>query len=200
MSQPNHEDDVTVQNERRLSPSETSLATLSRAIIHAQGRFSLILVRCNDAGLPEQILAEVRQRSRLEIVAINLRNSSHSLYSTMTAAIGSPQPNAVMVFGIESVQNLDDFLVSINRLRDDFLHNFPFPLVLWINDLVQQKLIKLAPDFYSYAPVPIRFAIATEELVNFLPQEAEKIFSKITYQLSSKMGQTTPLNWQRVEG
>ncbi|BAY33868.1 WD-40 repeat-containing protein [Nostoc carneum NIES-2107] len=192
MNKPNHQDDVIVQHER-------SLTTLSRAITHAQGRFTLILVRCNYASLQEQILAELRQRSGLEILAINLRASSHSLYSTMTATIGSPHPNAVIVFGIESLQNVDDFLVSLNRLRDDFLHNFPFPLVLWINDFVQQKLIKLAPDFYSYAPVPIRFAIATEELFPFLPQEAEEIFRKITYQLCMNMGQNMTLNWQTTE-
>ncbi len=192
MNKPNHQDDVIVQHER-------SLTTLSRAITNAQGRFTLILVRCNYAGLQEQILAELRQRSGLEILAINLRNSSHSLYSTMTTTISFPQPNAVIVFGIESLQNVDDFLVSLNRLRDDFLHNFPFPLVLWINDLVQQKLMKLAPDFYSYAPVPIRFAIATEELFPFLPQEAEEIFRQITYQLCMNMCQTMPLNWQTME-
>ncbi len=192
MNKPNHEDDVIVQHER-------SLTTLSRAITNAQGRFTLILVRCNYAGLQEHILAELRQRSGLEILAINLRNSSHSLYSTMTTTISFPQPNAVIVFGIESLQNVDDFLVSLNRLRDDFLHNFPFPLVLWINDLVQQKLMKLAPDFYSYAPVPIRFAIATEELFPFLPQEAEEIFRQITYQLCMNIGQSMPLNWQTME-
>ncbi|BAY12459.1 nSTAND1 domain-containing NTPase [Calothrix sp. NIES-2098] len=172
MSESLNPDDVTAQNER-------SLSTLIRAIVNAQGRFSLILVRCNYGGIQEQILAEVRQRSGLDILAINLQNSSGNLYSIMTAEIGKTQPNAVMIFGLESVGNLDDFLVSINRLRDDFLHDFPFPLVLWINDLVLQKLIKLAPDFYSYAPVPIRFAIATQELFNFLHKEAEEIFTKI---------------------
>lgn len=148
-------DDLTAQNER-------SLNTLIRAIVNAQGRFSLILVRCNYQSIQEQILAQVRQRSGLDILAINLQNLSGNLYSIMKAEIGNNQPNAVMIFRLESVHNLDDFLVSINRLRDDFLHDFPFPLVLWINDLVLQKLIKLAPDFYSYAAVPIRFAIATQ--------------------------------------
>ncbi|MBD2196362.1 MULTISPECIES: nSTAND1 domain-containing NTPase [Calothrix] len=165
-------DDINAQNER-------SLSTLIRAIANAQGRFSLILLRCNYAGIQEQILAQVRERSQLDILAINLPKSANNLYSVMTAEVGTAQPNAVMVFGIESVHKLDDFLVCINRLRNDFLHDFPFPLVLWINDLVLQKLIRLAPDFYTYAAVPIRLAIATEELFNFLHQEAEEAFTKI---------------------
>ena len=165
-------DDVTAQNER-------SLSTLVRAIVNAQGRFSLILVRCNYGGIQEQILAQVRQRSGLDILAINLQHSARNLYSIMTDEIGNNQPNAVMIFGLESVRNLDDFLVLINRLRNDFLQDFPFPMVLWINDLVLQKLIRLAPDFYTYAAVPIRFAIATSELLNFLHQEAEEVFTKI---------------------
>ncbi|MBD2357828.1 hypothetical protein H6G41_24990 [Tolypothrix sp. FACHB-123] len=167
----NH-DDINAQNER-------SLSTLIRAIANAQGRFSLILLRCNYAGIQEQILAQVRERSQLDILAINLQKSANNLYSVMTAEVGTAQPNAVMVFGIESLHKLDDFLVCINRLRNDFLHDFPFPLVLWINDLVLQKLIRLAPDFYTYAAVPIRLAIATEELFNFLHQEAEEAFTKI---------------------
>ncbi|MBD2203335.1 hypothetical protein H6G33_04920 [Calothrix sp. FACHB-1219] len=165
-------DDINAQNER-------SLSTLIRAIANAQGRFSLILLRCNYAGIQEQILAQVRERSQLDILAINLPKSANNLYSVMTAEVGTAQPNAVIVFGIESVHKLDDFLVCINRLRNDFLHDFPFPLVLWINDLVLQKLIRLAPDFYTYAAVPIRLAIATEELFNFLHQEAEQAFTKI---------------------
>ncbi|BAY22869.1 WD-40 repeat-containing protein [Calothrix sp. NIES-2100] len=186
-------DDITAQNER-------SLSTLVRAIIHAQGRFSLILIRCNYGGIQEQILAQVRQDSGLEIFAIKLQNSENSLYSTMTDAIGSSTPNAVMVFGIESVKKLDDFLVGINRLRDDFLHDFPFPLVLWVNDLVLQKLIKLAPDFYTYAAVPIRLAIATSELLHFLNQEAEEIFTKILAVGADQFLDNAALNLGMVAG
>jgi tetratricopeptide (TPR) repeat protein len=193
MSEPRNPDDVTVQNER-------SLNTLIRAIVNAQGRFSLILVRCNYGGIQEQILAQVRQRSSLDILAINLQHSPSNLYSIMKAEIGKTQPNAVMIFGLESVRNLDDFLVSINRLRDDFLHDFPFPLVLWVNDLVLEKLIRLAPDFYTYAAVPIRFAIATQELFHFLQQEAEEVFTKILAAGADQFLDNAALNLQMGAG
>jgi hypothetical protein len=35
--------------------------------------------------------------------------------------------------------------------------------VLWINDEILQKLIRLAPDFKSWAANPIRFDIANNQ-------------------------------------
>jgi hypothetical protein len=44
-------------------------------------------------------------------------------------------------------------------VRNEFPKQFQFPLVLWINDEVLQKLIRLAPDFKNWAANPIRFDI-----------------------------------------
>ena len=170
MSESSHPEDVTAQNER-------SLSTLMRAITRSQGRFSLILVRCNYTSVREEILAELR-RGKLQIREITLEKSTANLYLTIQTA-GLQQPNAVMVLGLESVTALDDLLISLNRVRDDFRQSCSFPLVLWVNDLVLQKFVKLAPDFYSYAGVPINLAIATNELVKFLRQEANELFTKI---------------------
>ena len=178
MSEPTHpEEDIILQNER-------SLSILIRASAHSQNRFSLILVRCNYTCLREQILKELQQRSELQIREIPLDKSETNLYTTiMTTNVtddlsATSVPKAVMVSGLECVTALDDLLISMNRVRNDFL-SFSFPLVFWINDAVLQKFIKLAPDFYTYAGVPIKFAPATNELVHFLQHEADSLFTKI---------------------
>jgi tetratricopeptide (TPR) repeat protein len=155
------------------------LSTLIRALTRSQGRFSLIFVRCNYPNLQQPILEELRQRSQLQIQEITLDKSVTNLYTNIQAELSPQQPNAVIVLGLESVTALDDLLISMNRVRNDFLQSFSFPLVFWINDLVLQKFVKLAPDVYTYAAVPIKFTIATAELVNFLKKKANELFTKI---------------------
>jgi hypothetical protein len=48
-------------------------------------------------------------------------------------------------------------LIATNLVRDEFRKQFPFPIVLWIDDEVLQKMIRLAPDFKNWAATPIRF-------------------------------------------
>ncbi len=191
MSESSRPEDVTAQNER-------SLRTLIRAITRSQGRFSLILVRCNYASVRERILAELR-RCQLQIREITLDKSTTNLYLTIQKT-GLQQPNALMVLGLESVTALDDLLTSLNRVRDDFRQSCPFPLVLWINDLVLQKFVKFAPDFYSYAGVPIQLAIATDELVKFLQQEANELFTKILAAGADQFQDTTALKLEMGAG
>lgn len=164
MSEPINPEEISVQNER-------SLATLVRAIVRSQGRFSLILVRCNYAHLQEEIIEQLRQNSQLQILEITLDKSAKNLYSIIHAQLATDRlsvTDAIMVLGLQSVTAIDDLLISINRVRDDFPQSFSFPVVFWINDLVLQKFIKLAPDFYTYAGVPIKFAISTTDLIEVL--------------------------------
>ncbi|KYC39778.1 hypothetical protein WA1_29945 [Scytonema hofmannii PCC 7110] len=175
MSEPINPEEISVQNER-------SLATLVRAIARSQGRFSLILVRCNYAHLQEQILEQLRQNPELQVLEVTLDKSATNLYSIIQEKLTIDRlsvTNAIMVLGLQSVTAIDDLLISMNRVRDDFPQSFSFPVVFWINDLVLQKFIKLAPDFYTYAGVPIRFAISNTDLIQVLQKKADGLFSKI---------------------
>ncbi|MEW6495691.1 MAG: hypothetical protein AB1589_24705 [Cyanobacteriota bacterium] len=88
----------------------------------------------------------------------------------------SPASSALFILGLESVEALDDLLTSSNQVRDEFRKRLPFPLVLWVNDEVLQKLVRFAPDFASWAAAPIKFEIATSELTDFLRQKADSLF------------------------
>jgi tetratricopeptide (TPR) repeat protein len=189
MSEPINPEEISVQNER-------SLATLIRAIARSQGRFSLILVRCNYAHLQGQILEQLRQQSQLQILEITLDKSATNLYSIIQAHLADKLSviDAVMVLGLQSVTAIDDLLISINRVRDDFPQSFSFPVVFWINDLVLQKFVKLAPDFYTYAGVPIKFSISTTELILVLQKKADGLFSKILETGGDRFLDNTALN------
>ncbi len=161
---------TTTQNER-------SLTRLIRSISLSQGQFSLILVRCNYARLQLQILKQFRDKSPIPIQQISLSQSVKTLYTTISSEIEGSVPSALMVLGLETVKSLDHLLNSTNQVRDEFRKKFAFPIVLWITDEVATKLIRLAPDFKSWAAATIKFELSTCELLEYLQQQANTLFA-----------------------
>jgi hypothetical protein len=84
---------------------------------------------------------------------------------------------------------LEELLTSTNQVRDEFRKRLPFPLVVWVNDEVLHKLVRFAPDFASWAATPIKFEIATSELIDFLQQKADSLFTTV---LSGGSGRYAP--------
>jgi tetratricopeptide (TPR) repeat protein len=120
----------------------------------------------------------LRSLSPIPIRELVLPESVKTLYTTIQAELGDEVPQALMVFGLESVSDLSAVLTSSNHVREEFRNNFPLPLLLWVNDEVLQKLIQLAPDFESWATTT-DFAIATEELIDSLHKNADYAFTRI---------------------
>ncbi|MBD1890761.1 AAA family ATPase [Coleofasciculus sp. FACHB-SPT9] len=156
--------------------NESSLKALVRAIRLSQGQFRLILARCNYGALRDHMVQRLRELSSVKIRELNLPASVKTLYTILLAELGDEKPSAVMVFGLESVNDLNTVLTSTNQVREEFRQNFPFPLVLWVNDQVLQKLIRLAPDFESWA-TSVEFALCTDELIDFLKQNTDALFT-----------------------
>lgn len=171
MSDPHRPDESTAYN-------ESSFQTLLRAIELSQGQFSLILVRCNYASLRKQMVRQLLDRCPIELRQIVLQESVSTLYKTILTALGQEQPPALMVFGLESVRSISTVLVSTNQVREEFRKNFPFPLLLWVNDEILQKLIRLAPDFESWATT-VEFGLPTAQLSEFLRRESDSDFAKV---------------------
>ncbi|MDZ8110687.1 MAG: hypothetical protein RM338_34510, partial [Nostoc sp. DedQUE12a] len=156
--------------------NERSLQTLVRAITLSQGEFLLILLRCNYAALRQRMVERLHQISPVRIHEITLPASVKTLYTNIRQQLGNEQPPALMVFGLESVKNIDTVLTSANQVREEFRKNFPFPILLWVNDLVLQKFIRLATDLENWATI-IEFKNPKNELVNFLQQKTDEIFA-----------------------
>lgn len=156
--------------------NEQNLQTLARAIRLSQGEFSLILLRCNYAVLQQRIVESLQQISPVNIRETTLPDSVTTLYTTLFTEVQDSQPDALMVFGLDSVQNLDIILTSANQVREEFRKNFPFPLLLWVNDQVIEKFIRLATDLESWATT-IEFTIDNDELIAILRQITDDVFT-----------------------
>ena len=157
--------------------NESALEELAWAIEASVGQFKLFLARCNYTRLRSHLVERLQELTSVEIRVLELNKSEKTLYARIQNELGTAPPDVLMVFGLESVDDLDQLLTGTNQVREEFRKHFHFSLVLWVNDQVLTKLLQLAPDFESWA-VTTEFAIATTELVNFLKQTAQQFLTE----------------------
>ncbi|AFZ27884.1 WD40 repeat-containing protein [Cylindrospermum stagnale PCC 7417] len=190
--------DITAANER-------ALRSLGRAISLSSGQFSVVLVCCNYQVLQELLLQRLTELTMgaYQIQKVVLPRNARSLYTTIHFQLTVDQPLALMILGLESVDGLDDLLTSINHIRDEFRKRHTFPMVLWVNEEVLQKLVRLAPDFASWAATPIRFEMTSPDLLLFLQQETDSLFATVLHANTDQNNQINVDNftleqvWQR---
>ncbi|NEQ60661.1 MAG: hypothetical protein F6K53_25885 [Moorea sp. SIO4A1] len=157
-----------------------SMQELAWAIETSQGEFSLILARRNYEALQEYIVRKLRQVCAVEFQEIYLNQSVKvkSLYTTILEQLGDQQPAAVMVFGLESLSNRSQVLITTNQVREEFRKHCPFPLVLWVNDEVLQTLIRFVPDLESWA-TSTDFVLSSSQLIEALAERESYLFTRI---------------------
>ncbi|NJM22116.1 MAG: hypothetical protein HC836_27585 [Richelia sp. RM2_1_2] len=139
---------------------------LARAIMLSNGEFSLLLACCNSAGKQEQVLSLLKEFSMADIQEIVLSPKVETLYTNVVLALDSAQPDALVVRGLESVEAINELIISTNLMRDEFAKQFQFPLVLFVNEEILRKLIWLAPDLKDWAASTFRFQASSQR--NFL--------------------------------
>ncbi|MFB8797536.1 MAG: hypothetical protein U7126_25650 [Microcoleus sp.] len=166
------------QQDTAAQQNKISMQTLTRTLRMSQGQFSLTLVRCNYDILRDKIIGQLREESAIEIREIFLPASVKTLYTTIETELSGSQPQALMVFGLESVNAINKVLTSTNYVREEFRNNFPFPVVLWVTDKILKKLIRLVTDIESWTTT-VEFVLGPDELVDFLGKSADRIFSGI---------------------
>ncbi|MBD2068244.1 PD40 domain-containing protein [Leptolyngbya sp. FACHB-671] len=165
-------DSVTAQNNE-------SLRMLARSLTLSQGQFSLILALCNYRSLQHTLTLQLQEQYHAKLEEISLAPTAIAFEVASPEETAAESLPALITFGLETLYDLDALLVSINQTRDEFRKNFSFPLVLWVTNPVLQRLIRVAPDFYSWAAVPIEFEIPNEELVRFIKHTSDKAFEII---------------------
>ncbi|EGJ30725.1 WD-40 repeat-containing protein [Moorena producens 3L] len=153
---------------------------LAWAMETSQGEFSLILARRNYEALQDYIVRKLRQVCAIEFQEIYLNQSVKvkSLYTTILEELGDEQPAAVMVFGLESLSNLEQVLITTNQVREEFRKHCPFPLVLWVNDEVLETLIRFVPDLESWATTT-NFVLSSNHLIEALAERESYLFTRI---------------------
>ncbi|MGF1492706.1 MAG: hypothetical protein ACFBSC_09685 [Microcoleaceae cyanobacterium] len=134
-----------------------ALKQLNRSLAYSQGQFCLILAHCDNPSIRQQMIQQLHDHCSVSLNEIVLDQSAETLYTTVYREFQGKQPEAVMVTGLESVQRLSQLLIATNYVREEFC-KFSFPIVLWVTDDVLKKLIRLVPDFFSWASAGIEFS------------------------------------------
>ncbi|MEM9928006.1 MAG: hypothetical protein AAF915_30520 [Cyanobacteria bacterium P01_D01_bin.50] len=130
---------------------------LARAIAFSNGEFSLLLACCNCSGKQEQVMSVLKEFSTVDIKEVVISPKAETLYTKVVAALGSTQPDALVVRGLESVEAINQLIISTNLIRDELAKQFKFPLVLFVNEDILRKLVRLAPDLKDWAASTFRF-------------------------------------------
>ncbi|MDJ1185459.1 eIF2A-related protein [Roseofilum casamattae] len=155
--------------------NDRSLHKLTRAIANSQGHFSLILARSNYRVLTRDIVRQLHEECGIALPEFQLPPSVKTLYTAIRDNLPEEQPQGLLVFGLESVDNIEKILNPTNQVREEFRQQFRFPLVLWVNDRILQQLTRFAPDFKSWAAIPIKFELGTQELLDALEETVDSV-------------------------
>ena len=147
--------------------NQNALEELAWAIENSGGSFKLFLARCNYTNLRSRLAKRLQAMSTVQIRTLELKPSEQTLYNRIQAEIASEMPAALMVFGLETVTDLDRLLSSLNQVREEFLKNCHFSLILWINDEILTRMMRVAPDFESWATTT-EFRVDRKKLKNYI--------------------------------
>lgn len=158
-----------------LSHNQAALAELQRAIILRPNRFSLVLVRCNYSRLQRLVVDYLQTTTAL--VERSLPVHVATLLQALTAEPFTVAPAALMVTGLEQVQNIAAVFKAANLGRNAFPKALPFPVVLWVSDRTLASLTRHAPDFKSFAAAPVRFEYPLDELIHSLRASTDSLFT-----------------------
>ncbi|MEB3885206.1 sugar-binding protein [Lyngbya sp. CCY1209] len=154
-----------------------ALKTLIRSITRMQGDFSLILARCNYRCTRETIVKQLHEQCPIPVRELVLDTAVKTLYTTILNALEGEETRALMVFGLESVNHLEDVLKATNQMREEF-RNFQFPLILWVSDRLMSMMIRSVPDFHSFATT-VHFEVETDELIQFLQRTTAHVTEQL---------------------
>ena len=139
-----------------ITHNQRSWKSLARAISLSSQKFSLILLRCNYEELQPYTQQVLQQQYGITVQTLVLPESTQNLCHYIEQHCQNNNPAALIILGLEAITNLDELLVSTNQNRNEFSRKCSFPLILWVSDEVLQKMVRIAPDFYSWAGVPIK--------------------------------------------
>ena len=163
------------EQEKILSNQEV-LEELVWTLESSKDEFKLILARCNYLRLRSGLVKRLQALTDIEIQVLRLQRSDKTLYAKIHSQIKDKQPEALMVFNLESVYDIAQMFSVTNQVREEFRKHFHFPVVLWVTDEVLHQLLHSASDFESWA-TSIEFYLSTPELIKSLQEDTDALFT-----------------------
>jgi hypothetical protein len=178
----------------------------------SDGLFSLFIAVSDDNALRDEIIKKYESDLYPKIIPyqLNLAIEKPSLEEVITKLMVEDmylQGRARAVFTVNGIEELDfmnkasgrsqqdTFLSYLQWTRENF-KKFPYPIVIWVNNSLLEKLVRKAPDFWSWRKGVFRFLPKRNTLESDSPgrlvwEPCEK--SEIPLKLPSE---DTKLSWE----
>ncbi|MEM9218688.1 MAG: hypothetical protein AAGD25_30645 [Cyanobacteria bacterium P01_F01_bin.150] len=167
--------------------NQQSIRRLVRTLTLSQGDFTLMLAHCNYQELQMSMFEAILEECSLAIATVNLASDTQTLFTVIKNSLQNilplgeeapDKPDALMVFGLNRLTQLDQVLKATNLMRDEFRKQFHFPVVLWVDNHVLRQMIRLAPDFQNWSTT-MDFQLATSQLLRALEDRDRILFSSL---------------------
>ncbi|WP_170861299.1 ATP-binding protein, partial [Geitlerinema sp. PCC 9228] len=161
-----------------IAANREALDEVTWTIESLQDEFVLLVLRCNYHHLRDLMRREIHQKGLRQVRELTLDRRTMALFPAIAGVVEDSQPTAVSITGLEELDNLDAVLGSANMAREELRRHFRLPLLLWADDRVFGRLVRVVPDFKSWATTT-RFQLPDEALVAFLRQYCDRLFDGV---------------------
>ena len=164
------------EEHKKILSNQEVLEELIWTLESSRGEFKLILARCNYLRLRSGLVKRLQALTDIDVEVLRLQRSDKTLYAKIHSQIKNKQPEALMVFNLESVYDIAQMFSATNQVREEFRKHFHFPVVLWVTDEILHQLLHSASDFESWA-TSIEFYLSTPELIRSLQKDTDALFT-----------------------
>ncbi len=115
-------------------------------ILKYSNRFQLYLALCNDDSFIQESHNIILNEYNKSVQWLSFPSDNRFLFSFLENNIDCSK--VTIVNGLKDNLNIDTVLATMNVIRETF-YKFNLPIILWVDESIMGKFIKIAPDFYS---------------------------------------------------
>ncbi len=159
--------------------NQRALATLARSITVSQGRFALMLVRCSYTALRHRLAHQLKATCPVQIQELTLPRTLGNLWQPLANATAHQKQRALMVYGLEDVENLAALLENLEADQGELTGRCQMPVVLWLTEESLSMLVKLAPGFYASTITAITLRASLTELDVLWRESSDQLFGEL---------------------
>jgi hypothetical protein len=115
-------------------------------ILKYSNRFQLYLALCNDDSFIQESHNIILNEYNKSVQWLSFPSDNRFLFSFLENNIDCSK--VTIVNGLKDNLNIDTVLATMNVIRETF-YKFNLPIILWVDESIMAKFIKVAPDFYN---------------------------------------------------
>lgn len=117
-------------------------------ILRVDTKFRLYLSICNDNSCIQEIHNKILNEYNT-VRWLSFPANNNYLLSFVENNLEATSAKLLIIEGLKDNNDIGTVLASMNIIRNSF-RKFELPIILWVDDNLVGKFIKLAPNFYSW--------------------------------------------------